>query len=104
MPNSKWARSRRDALFAAQGGRCHWCKCEMIPPPQIRPLGASQAPNEATLDHLYPRGEPGRYVDKPNKYVAACYACNNLRGNTPVAMWVVCFRHTGAERLGDSHG
>lgn len=60
---------------------CHWCgiKTELNVP--------DGTPNQATIDHLYPRGDSRRGSGPgldPEKLVLACFQCNNNRGNSRV--------------------
>ncbi len=74
-------RRRRTALYHQQGGKCHWCGCEMIlldPAPCI-----GQPTNLATVDHLYDRLDPRRQIPPSGpeqRWVAACRECNHKRG------------------------
>jgi hypothetical protein len=71
---------RRDALWLAQEGLCHWCG---RPTSRETTAEGRCQPDTATLDHLlhkrdYRRGtcaEPGE-----KRYVMACYECNFTRG------------------------
>lgn len=71
---------QRAALFRRQKGRCHWCGCEMV---QVAvPRRASPPRNLCTIDHLDDRFSPDR-GKRFGEYrrVAACWECNNRRGN-----------------------
>lgn len=58
---------------------CHWCGEKT----QILMAGAD---DYATLDHLYPRGDPRRGANEwdVSKIVLACLKCNLARGNTRI--------------------
>ena len=45
-------------------------------------------PNHATLDHLYERFDPQRYIYKPNeeRTVLACAECNHSRSNLKLSL------------------
>ncbi len=70
---------KRRWLFAQQEGRCHFCKCEMLP----ELAGKRPFPkNLATLFHLRDRFHPLRHVPSHGKkvYVVACWQCSNEQG------------------------
>lgn len=65
-----------------QGGRCFYCPVVLN-----FETGSKDNPNGVTRDHVTPRskltlmpGDPGRY-----DIVAACWACNQAKGNMSLA-------------------
>ncbi len=72
-------REKRQRAFERQNGRCHHCRCKMIL--RERPRNASPLPNEATLEHLDDRYSQHRGTHPgKRRVVAACWTCNNKRG------------------------
>lgn len=71
-------RTIRRSLFK-NNPLCHWCGITMQ-------LEANEADDYATLDHLYPRGDPRRGGNEWDieKIVLACLKCNLARGNTRI--------------------
>lgn len=67
-------RSRITNLFNEQAGKCHYCETEMT-----LSLGFNRT---ATVDHVVPRSKGG--ADTNDNIVAACYDCNQKKGNMPV--------------------
>jgi hypothetical protein len=63
-----------------QPGRCHWCGCPTVLV-SAWPRGAGELPeNAATIDHLYPQGDPRRSpASGAADLVLACHACNGER-------------------------
>ena len=68
-------------LYAAQDGRCFYCRCALdvdrlrhVPP-------ASCASDDPTLDHVVPasKGGAAEYAN----LVLACRACNERKGDGP---------------------
>lgn len=103
---SRWKRRRVRALFVAQEGRCFWCDCEMTLERRSRDRLFNHS---ATLDHVFTRGDPRRYEraldDQIVRTVAACYACNNDRGNTPFEEYLkVCRKARAAEVESETTG
>ena len=73
---------RRMSLFKKQGGRCYWCQCEMVLPPDGKHV-KHMPPNTGTIDHLLDKFQPGRSAPNPQReerWVLACLGCNNRRG------------------------
>jgi 5-methylcytosine-specific restriction endonuclease McrA len=62
--------TRGARLWEAQGRRCHWCGCETI-------LTRHNVPNQATEDHVIPRGRGGS--NEESNVVSACLKCNARR-------------------------
>ena len=61
-------------LFRKQKGRCHICGGQMT-------LKRERA-NTATRDHVIPRSRlPFGYAEKKGNKKAACFQCNNEKGN-----------------------
>jgi 5-methylcytosine-specific restriction endonuclease McrA len=80
MPNHIRLKRRRRELFHAQGGCCHWCKEPMR---LIEDNPGGGCPKDmATIDHLRDRFHPERRQPPrgEERYVAACWNCNNKRG------------------------
>lgn len=83
MPkNRPWAertlsKRLRNRLAHDQRWRCFWCGGRMR---QTDTLAAPE-PDTVTLDHLKPYAQGGATTDA--NCVAACYRCNNARGNRP---------------------
>jgi 5-methylcytosine-specific restriction endonuclease McrA len=80
VSGKKVDRERRTKMWA-RDPRCHWCGIVTIEPPP----GDKRkhfADNEATIDHLRPRGDPTRRIPPRNgerRLVVACRKCNNER-------------------------
>lgn len=79
----KWRRAcmfRRDPL-------CHWCRKPMVLIERTRApqkgVRIETVPNEATIDHLDPRGSPmrGKAAYGEIRLVLACWACNKERND-----------------------
>lgn len=62
-----------------QGGRCGYCRCDMIPP-----KGDIQPDNAMTLEHILPQKYGGK--DTLEHTIAACRLCNCERGHRPLAL------------------
>ena len=76
---------QRKLLFHMQGGKCHWCKQQMvfyIPKNGEKPLA-----NMVTIDHLDDRLNPhrGKTGGSVRRRVGACWQCNVDRGSQSVA-------------------
>lgn len=56
--------------WEAQGRKCFWCKCNTV-------LTRHSIPNQATDDHVHPRGLGGS--NEPENIVSACLRCNARR-------------------------
>lgn len=87
--STKHKRKRLRVLAEAQDNRCFWCGCEMTFERRTRDR---MHDNSATLDHVFPRGDPRRHEEAFRLYmvtaVAACYRCNNERGSTPFEEYI----------------
>ena len=59
---------------------CHWCGVEVK---RYKKPDGKLKDNSATIDHLYSRYNPLRYVQPKNTEVTvlACHKCNNERSN-----------------------
>jgi len=81
MTSNKFKKKRRAELFADQGGKCHWCGEAMLMP-ESYPPGGLREPRLCTLDHLFDRYDPRRWMAQNlgARYVAACLECNEGRG------------------------
>ena len=64
----------RSAYYAKYEGRCFWCQRKVTP-------------ENFELDHLIP-GDSTRSLGHSHLLVVACRPCNELRSNTPVAIWL----------------
>ena len=64
----------RAAYYAKYEGRCFWCQRKVTP-------------ENFELDHLIP-GDSTRSLGHSHLLVVACRPCNELRSNTPVAIWL----------------
>ena len=62
--------SSREWLWLKEGKRCHWCGCDTL-------LVKVQQLNQATNDHVIPRGRGGS--DEYSNVVSACHLCNQRR-------------------------
>ena len=84
---------QRAHLVRKQKGRCHYCKCRMrndwknftwVDDQGHRRIrkGVKIPPNMATIEHLDSRMNPerGKAPLGKRRRVAACYECNQLRG------------------------
>ena len=62
-------------LIQKQNNRCHYCACLMT--------REQKSPHHATLEHLQDKwASPGnRKIESASNLVAACFQCNNSRGN-----------------------
>lgn len=74
-------RRRRAKLFKNQGGKCHWCQCDMLFI-HTGPHDGRLPKNMCTIDHLRDRFHPERRAPAKGdqRLVAACWQCNNDRG------------------------
>lgn len=79
---------RRRARLWEANPHCHWCgTLTVLPPADGDSKRKHFPPNEATLDHLRPRGDPTRTVPPRNRerrLVLACRSCNGKRND---AQW-----------------
>lgn len=79
----KYKARRRRAMFKKQDGKCHWCQCDMIMPPEGQHV-PRMPKNMATIEHLrdrfsWDRQEPN--INREFRWVLACLGCNNRRGH-----------------------
>lgn len=65
--------SKRTAIFARDGHRCHYC-------------GAVHMPENLTLDHKVPKVDDG--TNDPENLVTACKLCNNAKGRMSYSMFM----------------
>ena len=70
------ANSRREFLYWAQKGKCHYCECRMTL--AVPRLGERPSDRMCTIDHVTPVAHGGG--DEMANTVAACELCNNKRG------------------------
>lgn len=63
------------ALTAIQCNKCYYCKCEMN--------DTKHDPESATVEHLIDKWSSPNHIkdESPDNLVAACFKCNNTRGN-----------------------
>lgn len=75
---------RRAWMFYQQGGRCFYCKSEMIlaMPPSCRPVSGLLC----TIEHVKPKAKGG--ATEWWNTVAACYSCNNDKKLMTGREWV----------------
>lgn len=75
---NKWRRAcmfKRDPL-------CHWCRIPMVLVERTKGVVIDSVPNEATIDHLDPRGSPERGKHGGEiRQVLACWSCNAKRND-----------------------
>jgi len=62
--------TRREVLWIAEGKKCHWCG-------QPTRLCLEVAEDQATVEHIIPRGKGG--TDNPKNLASACHKCNQRR-------------------------
>ena len=64
-----------DSLIQRQNNKCHYCQCEMN-----RDL---KSPRHSTVEHLVDRWSSPKHnrSNAESNLVAACFECNNTRGN-----------------------
>lgn len=74
---AEYKRRKIIRLYEQQEGLCFYCKSPMALEP--RPADGKVASNLATIEHLTPRSRGGTLRD--SNTVAACYQCNNDRGD-----------------------
>lgn len=76
MPVKVWSNvntpPRREALWIAEGKVCHWCQ-------KPTRLCAEQDLDQATIEHIIPRGKGG--TDDLSNLCSACARCNNRRSH-----------------------
>lgn len=75
-------RKRFERLRAKFLGACVYCDRPLLVPGE----GPRKSPRMTTRDHLIPRSQGGKR--NTENIVAACYGCNNRRGDLP---WLVFF-------------
>jgi ferredoxin len=63
---------RREVLWIKEGRKCHWCGVPTR-------LCSEQAVDQATIEHIIPRGKGG--TDDPDNLCSACARCNNRRSH-----------------------
>lgn len=68
--------TRAARLWEKEGRKCHWCKCLTV-------LTKHQIPNQATEDHVHPRGKGGS--NEEDNVVSACANCNRRRNKEATA-------------------
>lgn len=74
----------KQKVLEEQNGLCYWCGRKLIF--TGRSYGHNPLPdNYATVDHIFPYGDPIRKLYKknntPSPFVVACPSCNLKRGN-----------------------
>lgn len=84
-PPKPGKRNRRRQLWN-RDPRCFWCG-------RVTDIRTANAPDSATVEHLYARGQPKR-TESTLRYlpdtVLACRRCNSARGAPSVAAPEVC--------------
>lgn len=78
-------RRRFEKLRSKFFGACVYCDRPLLVPGE----GPRKSPRMTTRDHLIPRSQGG--TCNADNIVAACYGCNNRRGDMP---WLVFFAMT----------
>lgn len=61
---------KRTSLWLNAGKKCHWCSRPTF-------LCQNTAPDQATIDHIIPRGRGG--PNTPENCASACWQCNAER-------------------------
>ena len=63
------------ALIQKQNNQCHYCQCKMN--------RDQKSPQHATLEHLVDKwsSPKNQKIEAASNLVAACFLCNNSRGN-----------------------
>lgn len=93
MANRPGSQKRRATLyrrraFYEQDARCFWCDGDLY---WAHSRMARIVPNQrVSAEHLIPHSKGGRTERK--NIVAACYGCNQERGNTDVSEWLAVIR------------
>lgn len=67
-------------LFNQQAGICPYCGDKMF-------LDNKNSGKSATIEHLIPKSKGG--PSKEFNYMAACYECNQERGNKPLGPFLI---------------
>lgn len=81
---------KRQILWVAQDGKCHYCDRETVLPKQgMTNTGKSLA----TLDHIITQSDGG--TDHLTNMVVACSACNSNRGNMPYEQFYTLMKTPG---------
>lgn len=64
-----------DSLILNQHNKCHYCNCEMN--------REAKSPQLATVEHLVDKWSSPKHqkIEDDTNLVAACFECNNTRGN-----------------------
>lgn len=64
------------ALMESQGNKCYYCGCQMNT--------VQKSPHQATLEHLIDKWSSPNHIkiESSSNLVAACFDCNNTRGNS----------------------
>lgn len=82
---------KRQILWVAQDGKCHYCERETVLPKQgMTNTGKALA----TLDHIITQSEGG--TDHLHNMVVACSACNSNRSNMPYEEFYRLMKTPGA--------
>jgi hypothetical protein len=95
---TKRERDQLKRMYRRQGGLCHWCEKGMVPPGTAKP-GGPHDPRLCTMDHLDDRFSEERGTH-PGEYrkVAACWKCNNERGQRRQAAMPIAVLHERSKR------
>ena len=83
--STKPLQKQRDRLYQKQGGKCYYCKKQMVKRWPHRP-GETIPDNLATLEHLDSRLNPmrGRFVNEL-RHAVVCKSCNEAKAAEEVA-------------------
>lgn len=71
------AKKTIERIFNSKEAKCHWCNIELN---FSFPSDGVQKADNATLDHIIPRGIGGGNWN--SNLVVACYSCNHKRKDT----------------------
>lgn len=69
-------RKKMREMLYDEDPRCHWCGRKTV---LTHTDGGILPKDAATVDHLYCRLDPRRYMSDTPKVVLACFECNNER-------------------------
>jgi 5-methylcytosine-specific restriction endonuclease McrA len=83
--------AKRQTLWIAQDGKCHYCGVDTI---QRKDDEIIYSPEVSTLDHIISQTDGG--TDHLSNLVMACYGCNYKRGNLEYHYFVKLINTPGA--------
>lgn len=79
----------RKRAYRDQHGRCFWCDVRMMRPHDPGFSEAANQPRRLTAEHLIPQSQTADSAKHSWwNIVAACWRCNNERGNMSIEQWV----------------